>query len=72
MPHLYLKIVTATVLCASAAACTSSEARQERQNESVKSELTRETQRVCALPAGERQGEIDRLLKESGLVVVCP
>ena len=60
------------ILCALAAACTSSERRQENENTTVKNELSREVQRICALPTGERQGEIDRVLRDSGLVIVCP
>ena len=60
------------VLCALGAACTSNEERQSKRNEDVKSELARETQRICALPSGERQGEIDKALRDAGLVIVCP
>jgi hypothetical protein len=60
------------ILCALAAACSNSERRQENENTTVKNELSREVQRVCALPVNQRQGEIDRLLRDSGLVIVCP
>jgi hypothetical protein len=61
------------ILCAlAAAACTNSERRQENENTAVKNELSREVQRICALPVSQRQGEIDRVLRDSGLVIVCP
>jgi hypothetical protein len=60
------------ILCALAAACTSSERRQENENTAVKNEISHESQRICALPTGERQGEIDRVLRDAGLVIVCP
>ena len=60
------------VLCTLVAACGSSEQRQASRDSNVKNELARETQRICALPVGERQGQIDKALNDQGLVVVCP
>jgi len=38
----------------------------------VRSQVTQEIHRICALPANDRQAEIDKVRASSGLVIVCP
>lgn len=55
------------VLCA----CTTATQRRAAENAAVQKEAAREITRICALPPPERAAELDRINKESGIVVQC-
>jgi hypothetical protein len=41
-------------------------------NAKVRTEVSREITRICALPEGAQQDEIDRVRREAGITIVCP
>jgi hypothetical protein len=42
------------------------------ENAKVRSEVSAEIRRICALPGPDRQVEIDRVKREAGMAIVCP
>lgn len=52
-------------------ACTTSQQRRAQENEAIQMRAAKEIARICALPQSDRQAEIDKIKKESGIVVYC-
>jgi len=63
--------VLATTLTLNLVACATPAGRQAADNSSVQAEAAREVHRICALPEGERQAQIERVRKQSGVVIGC-
>jgi hypothetical protein len=59
-------VVTATLLCACA------ERPPKPASDALRTQVSREIARICALPEAQRQQEIDRAKRESGVTLVCP
>lgn len=55
------------VLCG----CATEGQRRAAENEAVQKEAAQEIKRICAMPPAERQAELERINKESGIVVQC-
>jgi hypothetical protein len=55
------------VLCG----CAAEPQRRATENAAVQKEAAKEIKRICALPPLERAAELERINKESGIVVQC-
>ena len=68
-----LKLVSVAALAALGVlcGCTTEGQRRAAENAAVQKEAAREIKRICALPPPERAAEIERINKESGMVVQC-
>jgi hypothetical protein len=68
-----LKLVSLPALAAIGILCScSTEAhRRAAEAEAIQKEAAREIKRICALPPAERAGELERINKESAIVVQC-
>jgi hypothetical protein len=58
--------LTTTLLCACA------ERPPKPAGPAIRTQVSREIARICALPDVQRQQEIDQAKRESGVTVVCP
>jgi hypothetical protein len=68
LKRVLIPVLTALgVLCA----CTTAPHRRAAENAAIQKEAAREIKRICALPPLERAAELDRINKESGIVVQC-
>lgn len=52
--------------------CESAGERQAAQRARTEKRAAAEIDRICALPAEQREAELKKIQKESGVVVVCP
>lgn len=52
-------------------ACTTAAQRRAAENAAIQKEVARETKRICTLPEAEREAELEKIKKESGIVIVC-
>lgn len=55
------------VLCG----CATGTQRRATENSAVQKEAAKEIKRICALPPPERAAELERINKDSGIVVQC-
>jgi uncharacterized lipoprotein YajG len=53
------------------AACATEQQRRAQKNEAIKAQAAQEIRRICALPESEREAEVERIKKESGMVIYC-
>lgn len=56
-----------SLLCA----CTTEAHRRAAEHAAVEKEAAQEVRRICALPPAERQAELAKISKDSGIVVQC-
>lgn len=70
---LELKLMSVPVLTALGflCGCTTEAQRHTEENTAIQKEAAREMRRICALPPAERAAELERISKESGIVVQC-
>lgn len=68
-----LKLLLLPALAALGVLCGCATEAQHRatENAAVQKEAAKEIKRICALPASERAAELERINKESGIVVQC-
>jgi hypothetical protein len=68
-----LKLMLVSVLTALGfvCGCASEPQRHTQENAAIQKEAAREMRRICALPPAERDAELERIKKESGMVVQC-
>jgi hypothetical protein len=52
-------------------ACATKQQRRAQENEAIKAQAAQEIRRICALPESERQTEVGRIKRESGMVIYC-
>lgn len=52
-------------------ACTTAQQRRAAENAEVRKQAAEEIERICALRGAEREAELERLKKESGMVLYC-
>lgn len=69
--ELKLESVAALAALGILCGCTTAGQRRTTENAAVQKEAVREIKRICALPLPERAAEIERINKESGIVVQC-
>jgi hypothetical protein len=63
----------ASLVLASALLCGCDTSRGRRaEDAAVRSQVSQEISRICALPEPQRQAEIDRIKQEHGMAIVCP
>lgn len=62
-----MRVLLLTVAAMSVVSCLSPQKREQRE----RAELSRRIDVICRLPAAERDAALERLRKESGLVLVC-
>lgn len=60
-------VVLAAAICISLSGCMS----QQERDEQERAALSKRIDEICSLPAGEREAALEKLKKESGLVLVC-
>ena len=51
--------------------CPTSKQREAAENAAIEKHAAEEVRRICALPPAQRDAEIERINKESGIVVYC-
>jgi hypothetical protein len=51
--------------------CATEARRKAAENEAIKRAAAQEISRICALPQAEREAELERISRESGMIVHC-
>ena len=69
--RLLCGVLLATVLIL-VAGCESTAERQAAQRAHTEKQAAAEVDRICALPTDQREAELKKIQKESGVVLVCP
>lgn len=64
-------MVLALAAIFSVGACTTPAQRTATENASIEKQAAQEVRRICALPEAEREAELKKITKESGLSVYC-
>ncbi len=75
LPAMQFSIFTPivfTIGVVTLAACHTAVQRRATENAAIQSEAAQEVRRICALPASDRQAQIQRIRTESGVVMTCP
>lgn len=54
-----------------AGSCATPAMRQAAENAEIKKEAAAEISRICALPVAEREGELEKLKTQEGVVIYC-
>jgi hypothetical protein len=69
--HWVSLMVVAAVALASGFGCETSADRAAREKAQIVRQGDREIKRICALPAAEREAELQKIREESGVVLDC-
>lgn len=51
--------------------CPTSKQRNAAENAAIEKHAVQEVRRICALPSAQRDAELERIKKESGIIVYC-
>jgi hypothetical protein len=69
--NLFRCAVAATAMLLLLGACESPEQRQAAQHAQTREQAAAEIDRICALPAEQREAELKKIERESGVMLYC-